>query len=239
VFRATNYPSAAVDPRNSGHILVSYGSYINRSSQQSTAGNGTVGCAPSGTTGAAGGFTPLYNGVKTSACANKILISESTDKGSTFTATDANPRTVAIIPQQPGQAHTDQWWQWSAFNRRGEYVASYYDRQYGNDITAATNDVSLSTQREGGGALTFGSQRVTTSSMPNPTQFPDAQGNSLFFGDYTGLAVADAAHPLWMDTRNRDLFDCPNSSPPALCLLAEPNGQIANNQDIFTDSISF
>lgn len=237
VFRATNYPSGAVDPTNSSHILVSYGSYVNVDSQGTTAGNGSTGCAPNGTTGAGGAFTDLYSGVKTAACANKILISESTNAGTTFSGTGADPRTVAIIPQQAGQAHADQWWQWAAFDSRGQFVASYYDRQYGNDITTAANDVTLSIQPQGGRGLTFNSQRVTTSSMPNPTQFGDAQGNGTFFGDYAGLAVGDTAHPLWMDTRNRDLFDCPGSNPPALCTLAEANGQIANNQDLFTASI--
>ena len=237
IFRATNYPSGAVDPTNANHVMVAYGSYINKDSNETTPGNGSTGCAPNGTDQDV--FTQLYQGVKTAACANKILVSDSTNKAGSFSAGSNDPRTVAIVPQDAAQAHTDQWWQWSAFDKDGEYVVSYYDRQYGNDITNASNDFSLSAQQEGGGALNFTTQRVTTSSMPNPTEFPNANGNSVFMGDYTGLAVWDTAHPLWTDTRQPDLFDCPSSSPPAVCLLSTPNGQIANNEDIFSNTTSF
>ena len=80
----------------------------------------------------------------------------------------------------------------------------------------------------------FTQTRVTSSSMPLPTQFPDVQGNSVFFGDYSGLAVANTAMPLWMDTRSLDLFVCPASGPPTVCTATEPNGRVANDQDVFT-----
>jgi len=74
--------------------------------------------------------------------------------------------------------------------------------------------------------------------MPLPTQFPDAQGNSQFIGDYTGMSSVSGAHPLWADTRNPDAFLCPGTAapgvPPALCTAAEPNGLIANDQQIYT-----
>ena len=34
VFRATNYPSGAVNPRNPRQVVVSYGSYLNRTSTE-------------------------------------------------------------------------------------------------------------------------------------------------------------------------------------------------------------
>ncbi len=232
VFRATNYPSGGVDPTNAGRIVVTYGSYINKDSK------GTTGCRPNGVDPDA--FTELYHGVKTPACANKILVSESTNGGTSFSATGADPRTVAVVPQQSSQAHADQWFQWLGFGGDGRVVVSYYDRQYGSDITNADNDITLSHQTGAASAMAFASVRVTTSSMPNPTEFPDVQGNSVFFGDYAGIAVSGStAHPLWSDTRSTDLFDCPNSSPPTLCLLEEPNGQIANDEDIFSSAISF
>jgi hypothetical protein len=77
--------------------------------------------------------------------------------------------------------------------------------------------------------------------MPLPTEFPDAQGNSLFFGDYTGLSALDAIHPFWMDTRNNNLFLCPGTGtpgvPPEVCGAVEPNGLKANDQDVFTTTI--
>ena len=45
VFRATNYPSGAVDPTNASHIVINFGSYINRNSNEST------GCTAAGFSG--------------------------------------------------------------------------------------------------------------------------------------------------------------------------------------------
>ena len=76
--------------------------------------------------------------------------------------------------------------------------------------------------------------------MPPPTQFPDAQGSSVFWGDYTGLSALDDVHPIWSDTRTLNLFLCPGTGapgiPPAVCTATEPNGLKANAQEIFTDS---
>src|SRR5438270_4801494 len=84
VFRATNYPSAAVDPENPSRVVVTFGSYINRFSNESN------GCIPTA-------FAPdgnnAYAGVKTpGACNNKILLSVSNDGGATFTGTASDPR---------------------------------------------------------------------------------------------------------------------------------------------------
>jgi hypothetical protein len=72
--------------------------------------------------------------------------------------------------------------------------------------------------------------------MPPPTQF-----SGQFFGDYTGLAAASNALPLWMDTRDNDLFTCPGVSPPAVCTGTESGGlqagMVANDEDIFTASV--
>jgi hypothetical protein len=99
-------------------------------------------------------------------------------------------------------------------------------------------DVSVSSSHE---TSAFQVARATSSSMPLPTQFPDTQGNSVFFGDYSGLAAVSGAHPLWMDTRDPDAFVCPGTgvagSPPALCTGTEPNGLVANDQNIFTATL--
>jgi hypothetical protein len=89
----------------------------------------------------------------------------------------------------------------------------------------------------------FNTVRVTSSSMQIPTQFPDAQGNSVFFGDYTGLSVAgNLAHPLWMDTRNPDLFLCPGTGVPGvaprLCIIKRSDGITLNDQDIFSQAVT-
>ena len=78
--------------------------------------------------------------------------------------------------------------------------------------------------------------------MPLPTEFPDGNGNSVFYGDYAGLtAPTGTALPLWSDTRNSDIFLCPGTAvpgtPPAVCRATEPSGITANDQDIFTSSL--
>jgi hypothetical protein len=229
VFRATNYPSGAVDPKDPSRVAVTFGSYINRDSNESN------GCVPSGFSGFG---NPTYTGVKTAgACNNKILLSVSTDGGATFTGTSADPRNETIVTQSSAQAKTDQFWQWSAFTRSGKLAVDYYDRQYGKDETNGSSDFSLS----GSSNLTdFGQVRVSSSSMPAPTQFEGPQGGQ-FYGDYIGLAAIDKAHPIWSDTRSKDLFVCPGSAtagnPPTLCGGIEPNGEIANDEESFTSSV--
>jgi hypothetical protein len=227
VFRATNYPSGAVNPLNKTEVVVSFGSYLNATD------SGT--CTANGLNPSTG--LNLYNGVKTSSCANKILVSVSHDSGASFSGTGADPTADTVASSASSQAGKDQWWQWSTVNNTGEIVTSYYDRQYGSDETSGNMDISLSASASGSNQLTFNTVRVTSASMPVPTEFPDSSGNSLFFGDYTGLsALTTTAHPLWMDTRNLDLFDC-GTNPPAVCAANEPDGLTANDQDIFTAAV--
>jgi hypothetical protein len=231
VFRATNYPSGGVNPRNPSQVVVTFGSYINRDSNESN------GCVPAGTSPVTG--NNLYTGVKTpGACNNKILLSVSGDGGATFTGTTTDPRQLPVVTTASGQANTDQWFQWAAFTPKGTLAVSYYDRQYGSDETTGDMDVSVSTSSD---LARFKVMRATSTSMPLPTQFPDTQGNSVFFGDYSGLSAQSGAHPLWMDTRNPDLFVCPGTAapgvPPALCQATEPNGLLANDQEIYTDGL--
>jgi hypothetical protein len=228
VFRADNYPSGAVNPVNRKQVAVTFGSYINRDSSEAN------GCVPAGIS--ASTAEPLYTGVKTAgACNNKIVLSVSGDGGATFTGTTTDPRSLPVVTTAAGQARTDQWFQWASFTPAGTLVSSYYDRQYGSDETTGTMDVSVSASR---GLALYLVTRATSSSMPLPTQFPDTQGNSLFFGDYSGLTAQSGAHPLWMDTRDPDVFVCPGTgaagAPPALCEATEPDGLLANDQNIFT-----
>lgn len=222
VFRATNYSSGAVNPANGAQLVVTLGSYINSSDATTCTANGF---APSGNN--------KFNGVKTSACANKILVSVSGDAGGSFA--DTNPKTEPTV-NGPSQDGSDQWWQWSGFTSDGKIVASYYDRSYGSDETTGDMDITVSSSQSAVHQLSFNQKRVTSSSMPLPTEFPNARGNSQFFGDYTGLAVTNQASPLWMDTRDLDLFDC-GTNPPAVCTGVEPNGRQASDEDLFTDSV--
>jgi len=231
IFRATNYPSGAVNTTNPSQVVVTYGSYVNSSS---TAPN----CVPAGFSQDFG--TNLYVGVKaTPGCTNKILLSVSNDGGATFTggAATADPRTQTTV-NGPSQAGSDQWWQWAAFNRDGKLAVSYYDRQYGQDEITGAMDVTISGSAD---LATFGQKRVTSTSMPVPTQF-----SGVFFGDYAGLDAYSDAHPIWADTRNADLFVCPGTAapghPPAVCTGTESAGPqvglTANDQDIYTAGVA-
>src|SRR5919197_4809452 len=115
---------------------------------------------------------PLYSGVKDAgSCNNDILVSVSKDAGMTFTGATTDPRKGISITSSMGQATTDQWFQWAAFTKDGKLATSYYDRQYGTDVITGYSDVSLS----GSGApyVDWNAQKVTVTSMPLPTQFPE------------------------------------------------------------------
>ena len=226
VFRATNYPSGAVDPTDPNKVVVTFGSYINQHSNEAN------GCVP---TGFSAFGTNLYTGVKTpGACNNDILVSVSTNKGATFTGTTQDPRVLQVATTDPGQATTDQWWQWIDFTKTGKLATSYYDRQYGTDEATGYSDVSVSGSKN---LTDYGVQRATSSSMPPPTQF-----DGVFFGDYTGLVAPDNANPLWMDTRTPELFLCPGtgttSAAPQLCTASASNAAVANDQELRTANVA-
>ena len=225
IFRANNYPSGAVNPTDTNQVAVTFGSYINPNSKEPK-------CVPAGLSSTTG--INLYTGVKTpGGCNNDILLSVSNNGGASFTGTTTNPRSLPSVTSGDGAA-ADQFWQWAAFNNDGTFAVSYYDRGYGRDETTGAMDVTVSSSSD---LSRFKSKRATSDSMPLPTEFPDANGNSLFFGDYSGLSAGRAANPIWMDTRNPDLFICPSTSPPALCSYTTPSGITANDQDIFTTSV--
>jgi len=233
VFRATNYPSGQVRPGNNSQVVITFGSYINKHSNESN------GCIPAG-------FAPsgnnAFTGVKTpGACNNDILVSVSHDGGATFTGTTTDPRQLTSATNSKAQAGTDQFFQWSAFTAEGTLAVSYYDRGYGHDAATGSLDESLSVSQN---LSTFEVQRVTSSSMPTPTEFPDSTGtgNSDFMGDYNGLAASNRVSPIWPDTRTVDLFLCPGTGtpgiPPKTCTLTTPSGVKANDQEIFTATLS-
>jgi hypothetical protein len=228
-FRATNYPSGQVDPQDARTVTVTFGSYINADSNESN------GCAP---TGLAADGGPTYTGVKApGACANKILLKVSKDGGASFRGSP-DPRQGEIVTGSRDQTHTDQFWQWSAFTRSGKLAVDYYDRQYGNDETTGSSDFSLSGSDD---LVNFGQTRLTTSSMPAPTQFEGPAGGQ-FYGDYVWLSALDKAYAIWSDTREPDLFLCPGTGttghPPALCGAAENNGEHANDEETFMSAVN-
>jgi hypothetical protein len=227
IFRATNYPYAAVDPKDTHKIAVTYGSYISRDS------NEAKGCTPAG-------FTPglgnLYTGVKAGGCNNDIVLSTSSNGGASFTGTATNVRAMPVVSDAAKQAGTDQFWQGMSYSPRGTLVVAYYDRQYGADNTNGFSDITVSTTRGGPVKHT----KATSSSMPPPTQF-----NGQFMGDYIQVeTTATTAYPAWSDTRAAELFLCPGTgtpgTPPALCTAPPPGPQTvptANDEEIFTAAV--
>jgi hypothetical protein len=136
VFRATNYPSGQVNPKNTKQVVVTFGSYINKDS------NSSNGCVP---TGFSAFGNPTYTGVKTAgACNNKIVESLSNDAGTSFSGTVTDPTQLTLVSSASSQKTTDQWWQWSAFTNSGKLAVSYYDRQYNQDEFNGNMDFSLS-----------------------------------------------------------------------------------------------
>jgi hypothetical protein len=228
IFRAANYPSGAVNPRDPREVDVTFASYINRHSNETRRNP----CIPQGVNPDT--LQPLYTGVKTpGACNNDILISRSGNAGRSFTGTTADVRALPSV--RDGDPLADQYWQWAAFDKRGRLAVSYYDRAYGDDEQTGFSDLSLSGTRDG---VSFGTTRVTTASMPPETQF-----GGLFFGDYSGLTADDVAHPAWMDTRDPDLFVCRDSAgivtqPPSVCTAGATNAALANDENVFTDALA-
>ena len=226
VFRATNYASGEVDPTNPAHVVVTYGSYINKHSNESN------GCVPAGINPATG--QDLYTGVKTpGACNNDIIVSSSANGGLAFDGTATDPRAMPVATTEPGQATTDQFWQWISFTKNGKLATSYYDRQYATDEATGYSDVSLSGSGTGAAWVV---QRVTSSPMPPPTQF-----SGTFFGDYTGLDAWENANPLWMDTRNPEIFTggaCGSGAVYSTCTgTYADTGLVANDQDVYTANL--
>ncbi|GAC1327503.1 MAG: sialidase family protein [Chloroflexota bacterium] len=233
-FRAANYASGSVNPTRPNQVVVTFGSYVNKYSNESRPNP----CVPLGVNPDTG--NNLYYGVKTpGACNNKILVSISDNAGATFTGTTTDPRLLPTVNQAPRQIGTDQWFQWADFTPDGRLAVSYYDRQYGDDEITGYSDFSISGTRDLRNLLNpkFGVSRVTTGSMPPPTQFL-----GLFWGDYTWITAPDQAYPIWSDTRNPQLVLCPETGkpgvPPKVCTTSATNAPRANDQDVFTRGIA-
>jgi len=224
-FRAINYAIGVVNPRHPNQVAVAFGSYINPHS------NETTGCFPSYF---AGDALNTYDGVKApGSCNNDILLSVSSDGGRSFTGGAVDPRRLPSVTPTVTQASSDQFWPWAGFTRNGTLAVSYYDRQYGTDEWTGSSDVSVSSSTD---LVHFSVTRVTSTSMPPPTQF-----EGTFYGDYAGSSALDGVHAIWADTRDAQLFLCPGSGtpghPPTVCTASAPNAVLANNQEIFTSIV--
>jgi hypothetical protein len=231
IFRASNYPAGAVNPRNPRQVVVTIGVLHQprlervqrlraRREQHDHRRPALHRCQDA-------------RGLQQQDHAGRLP-----QRRSVVRREHHRPAAAARGQHGPRQKRTDQWFQWAEFTPRGTLATDYYDRQYGSAEFTGNMGISVSTSMN---LTSFKVSRATSASMPLPTQFPDGNGNSQFFGDYGGLTAVSGAHPLWSDTRNPDAFVCPGTAapgvPPAVCTAAEPNGLIANDQQIYTRSM--
>jgi len=133
--------------------------------------------------------------------------------------------------------------QWIAFTKNGKLAISYYDRQYGTDEVTGYSDISLSGSGDSPTYTSWNVLRVTSSSMPLPTQFPESNGFGTFWGDYAGHDATNNAIPFWSDTRDPDLFACPGTTPgtfaqpPSVCGASTPSGQALNDENVYVANV--
>ena len=147
-----------------------------------------------------------------------VFIVKSTDGGLTWSG---------VTPVATGPASdNDQFYPWAAVGPTGKVYIRYADRQY--DSNNIQYGQTLATSTDGG--TTFALSRVDTapSNPDDSVWFVTAQapGQTVFLGDYDGLAVGsdDVPHPIWTDMRNT--------------ILANPVSPFGHkNEDIVTVSI--
>ena len=224
VFRATNYPVGSVNPKT-GAVAVTYGSYLNKDSNESN------GCAPNGFSGFG---INLYTGVKKAgACNNDILLSVSSDGGTSFTGGSVNPRALTVVRQDKAGATADQFWQWADFAPDGTLAVSFRDRGYGDDQVTGYTDTSVAGSRN---LTKFETRRASNVSSPPPTGFA-----GLFLGDYEGLTAVSDAHPIWTDTRDPSFVLCPGTgtpgNPPAACTTTSAGAITSNDANAYSTSV--
>ena len=157
-FRASQSPIGAVDPTNPKRVLVTYGSYLNRNSNEGT------GCTPTGLS-ALGLNT--YRGAKDGGCNNDIIVSTSTDGAKTFSGGAIDPRMMPVVTTDNKQAKTSQFWQNSAFAPDGTFVVAYYDRQYAMTRRPATPTSACRPRPTVRPTPTAGSRRARCRHRPN------------------------------------------------------------------------
>jgi hypothetical protein len=232
VFRATNYPSGGVSPANPRQVAVTFGSYINRNSDE------TNGCVPQG-------FSPghrrqpVHRGQDARSMQqqdphqrvrqrrqdlHRHHHGPAEDACGDHGAPAGAHRPVMAVGRLNAQRNPGCLLLRQAIRHRRD------QRQHGHEPVDLGHPAQLHGPQD----------HLILHAAAHP--FPDTHGNSTFFGDHSGLTAQSGAHPLWMDTRNLDAFTCPGTAqpgvPPSICAAAEPNGIIANDQEIYTRTLT-
>jgi hypothetical protein len=158
-------------------------------------GPGNIAADPSDPTGMRVYAVWADNRNGTSAATNMdLFLYRSTDGGGTWS-----------LFQQVNDA-TDQYYPWVAVAPSGRVDIGYMDRQYSSGQSVCQYGFTL-TRIDGTTGAILSKQRVDTGlSDPGQSRWFSATtgGNSLFIGDYNGIAVAPngTTHSLWTDQRN-------------------------------------
>ena len=108
-FRAAQYPTGAVNPRDDDEVIVTFGSYINRHSNEAN------GCVPTGFNKET--LLPLYTGRQDRRELQQRHCREPVDgRGQEFHRPVTDVRRLPSARDDDPRA--DQWWQWAEFDRR-------------------------------------------------------------------------------------------------------------------------
>ncbi len=175
---------------------MTYGSYINRNS------NETTGCTPTGFNPATGINT--YTGVKNGTCNHDIVLSASTNAGASFAGGSSDVRQLPVITNAPGQARTDQFWQGAEFSPDGTSRSATTTAS-----TAPTRPPASPTSRCRPGSPTPGRRRaacrrrpssaapstVTTPGSPSPPAPPTRCGRTPARRTCSSARHRHARHP--------------------------------------------
>ena len=228
IFRATNYPVGAVNPPTPTQVVVTFGSYINRHSNENERLHADRLRRLR--------HQHLRRGQGRRRCNNDILVSVSTNarrQRSPAATTDA--RQLPTVTDGPQAAHHRPVLAVGGLHRQAaSWPSSYYDRQYGNDETTGYSDFSVTTSSR----WSMKVARATSSSnaAADPVRRPVLRRLRRAGGhDKT-------AYPLWSDTRTPELFLCPGTgtpgNPPRTCTGPGFSGAPANDQEVFVQRLS-
>ena len=228
MFRAANYPLGGVDPTNRNRVVVTFGSYINRDSNES----------PRLHTDRVRRRRPqhLHRGENRWLQQRHPLQRLHQPAARRSPAPPSTRGSCRSSPTPTKQASTDQYWQGAAFAADGTLVASYYDRSYGTDNTTGYSDITVSASHD---QVTFRPQarHVVVDAAADPVHRAVHAATTS-----ASTSTATTAYPIWADTRTVDEFLCPGtgtpSVPPTVCTGSAPNAPVANDEDIFAAAVA-
>ena len=201
VFRADNYPIGAVDPTDPNRVVVTYGSYINRDSNEAR------GCTPGRVRRRR--HQPLHRGEERRLQQRHPLQRVRPTAAPTSPAAAIDPRQLPVVTDSPNAGqHRPVLAGRRVHRQRHARRVSYYDRSYGDDNTTGYSDITVSASHD---RTTL--RRTSGRRRPRCRRRPSSA--ALSTATTPGLAVTNTtAYPIWSDTRAVDQFLCPGTGTP-------------------------